>query len=141
MALSIFSREHLLRMTPKAGDAEELVKTAPHLADRLEEMGAASILTADGKTVLGVMGAVPTLPGVCEVFVLASEAQARHPITFAKAVRKELYTLRAKYRRIQAVSRDDSFHSRWLSWLGFEREGLMRKYGLHGEDMVMWGLV
>lgn len=141
MALTIFSREHLARMTPKAGDAAEIVSSAPRLAERLEDMGAASILTPDGKTVLGVMGAVPTLPGVCEVFVLASEAQQHHPVTFAKSVRKELYTLKEKYRRIQAVSRDDDFHSRWLSWLGFEREGVLKKYGLHGEDMVMWGLI
>lgn len=139
MAISLFCREHLQSM-----DAIPAVKellTNPAIPGKLEELGAMSILSSDGRTVLGVMGMAPTLPGVCEVFVLASEAQQRHPITFAKAVRKELYTLKAKYRRIQATSKDDEFHSRWLSWLGFEREGVMRKYGLHGEDMVMWGLV
>ncbi len=121
-------------------DAREIADMAG-VPERLEALNAASILSADGKTVLAVMGAVPALPGVCEVFVLASEDQQKHPITFAKCVRKELYTLKHKYRRIQAVAKDDDFHSRWLLWLGFEREGVLKKFGIHGEDMVMWGLV
>jgi len=140
MSLTLFSREHLTLMNVKAGDARTVANMAG-VAERLEELGAASILSADGTLVLGVMGAAPTIPGVCEVFVLASEDQQRHPITFAKCVRKELYTLKQKYRRIQAVAKDDDFHSRWLSWLGFEREGVMKKFGMNGEDMVMWGLI
>lgn len=139
MSISIFCREHLTQMNVKA-DARE-VAAMPGVPERLEDLGAASILSNDGKTVLAVMGAVPALPGVCEVFVLASEDQKRHPITFAKAVRKELYILKTKYRRIQAVAKDDAFHARWLGWLGFEREGVLKKFGTHGEDMVMWGLV
>lgn len=139
MSISLFCREHLARMNVKA-DAKEIA-ALPGVPERLEGLNAASILSADGKTVLAVMGAVPTLPGVCEVFVLASEDQMRYPITFAKCVRKELCTLKGKYRRIQAVAKDDDFHARWLGWLGFEREGVMKKFGTHGEDMVMWGLV
>ena len=139
MALTLFSREHLARLNARA-DAKAIA-SSPGLGERLEDLGAKSILTADGKTVLGVMGAVPMLPNVCEVFILASEEQMAHPITFAKCVRKELYTLKAKYRRIQAVSSCDDFHSRWLGWLGFEREGVLRAYGTNGEDMTIWGLV
>jgi hypothetical protein len=139
MSLTFFRREHLQHMDIKA-DARDVAET-PGVPDRLEELGAKSILTADGKKVLAVMGVAPVLPGVCEVFVLASEDQARYPVTFAKAVRKELYTIRAKYRRIQAIAKDDSFHARWLGWLGFEREGVLKKFGRNGEDMVMWGLV
>lgn len=100
-----------------------------------------TVVSADGKLILGIMGAVPTVPGVCEVFVIASVDQKKYPLTFTKAVRKELCTLRGKYRRIQAIAKDDEFHARWLSWLGFQREGVLRKFGLSGEDMVMWGLV
>lgn len=139
MALTLFCHEHLLAMRAKASARE--VATSPGMGKKLEDLGAKSILTSDGKTVLGVMGAVPLLPHVCEVFILASEDQTLHPITFAKAVRKELYTLKGKYRRIQATSQNDDFHSRWLNWLGFNREGVLRCYGLHGEDMVMWGLI
>jgi hypothetical protein len=108
---------------------------------RLASSGLSRTIVNDAGVVLGVLGAVPTMPGVCEVFIVASEDQQRFPLVFVRGVREELYTLRSKYRRIQAISKNDKFHSRWLSWLGFEREGLMKKYGLNGEDMLMWGLV
>jgi hypothetical protein len=126
-------------MRAKGGDAKE-VAGSPGIADRLWALGAKTIISPSS-LVLGVMGAVPMLPHVAEVFILASEDQKDHPIIFARAVRKELYTLKAKYRRIQAVSSCDEFHARWLNWLGFEREGTLRSYGLHGDDMTIWGLV
>ena len=140
MSLIPFAKKHLASMNPKRGEAEEIA-CMPGIADRLSNMGAKTVLSASGDIVLGVMGATSILPGVCEVFVLATEDQKRHPLTFAKSVREELYTLKEKYRRIQAVALNDDFHTRWLSWLGFEKEGTLRKFGLHGEDMAMWSLI
>lgn len=139
MALLPFTRKHLALMRVKA-DATEIA-AYPNMGETLESIGAKTIFSADGKTVLGVVGAHKLLPHVAEVFVLATEDQKDYPVTFAKCVRKELYTLKAKYRRIQATSICDSFHERWLTWLGFEREGVMKSYGLNGEDMTIWGLV
>ena len=139
MALVTFVAEHLKAMRVKAG--VEAVTNSDGIADRLIAVGAKTILASDGRTVLGVMGAVNLLPNVAEVFIVASEDQKDHAITFAKCVRKELYTLKPKYRRIQATSICDDFHKRWLSWLGFECEGVLKAYGLNGEDMAIWGLV
>lgn len=138
-----FTVEHLECMTVKA-DAKAVAASAGtrEALVKLAGMGMSRTLISDSSgTVLGVFGAVPTVPGVCEVFILASADQKRFPIIFAKSVRKELYTLKGKFRRIQAVSKNDDFHARWLSWLGFEKEGTMRRYGVDGEDMVMWGFV
>ena len=134
-----FTPEHLAALRPKVGEAEEIAGM-PGVAARLAQMGAKTILASTAGPVLGIMGLTPVLPGVCEVFVLATRDQAVYPISFAKSVRKELYTLREKYRRIQAIARDDGFHARWLGWLGLEKEGVLRKFGLHGEDMAMWSL-
>ena len=139
MALLPFTREHLALMRVKADVIE--VAVSPNIGETLENLGAKTIFSADGKIVLGVVGAHRLLPNVAEVFVLASEDQKDHAITFAKCVRKELYTLKAKYRRIQATSICDDFHKRWLEWLGFECEGVLKAYGLNGEDMAIWGLV
>lgn len=136
-----FAAEHLEHMAVKA-DAKAVAVAAGtrEALVKLAGLGMSRTLM-NGSVVLGVFGAVPTVPGVCEVFILASADQKRFPIIFAKTVRRELYTLKGKFRRTQAVSKNDEFHARWLSWLGFEKEGTMRKYGVDGEDMVMWGLV
>jgi len=132
-----FAPEHLECMTVKA-DAREKIKVAG-FADALKSLGSKTLVTGDG-VVLGVLGFTPTLPGVCEVFILASEDQKHHPVAFAKTVWDEMRALKARYRRVQAVTTDDKFHERWITWLGFEREGTLKKYGLDGEDMVMWGM-
>ncbi len=105
----------------------------------MEKVGHTLMLNS-GK-VLGIIGAVPMIPGVCEVFILASEEQINHPIPFGRLIKREVFTLKRQYRRIQAVSKPDNFHYRWLSWLGFKAEGVLKAYGMNGEDMVMWGLV
>jgi hypothetical protein len=133
-----FAPEHLARMETKAGTAS-IIAARPETADTLVSLGAKTICAEDG-TVIGIIGFVPLTPGVCEVFVLASKDQSRFPVAFARCVLKEIGNLCAKYRRIQAVTEDNSFHTRWIMWLGFVREGTLKKYGLNGEDMVMWGL-
>lgn len=133
-----FTPEHLTRMNVLAGTARS-VASSPDVAGTLKKIGAKTILTSKG-AVIGIVGAVPLISGVCEVFVLASEDQKNHPIAFATAVRKELKGIKSQYRRVQALTVNDKFHTRWITWLGFSREGLLQKYGLNGEDMVMWGL-
>jgi len=109
--------------------------------DWLERTGnGKTIASANGRIMLGVMGLVPLIEGVCEVFVVASKDQKQHPATFARTVKKELLELRPKFRRIQAIAKNDAFHDRWLFWLGFEKEGILKKYDFDGSDMAMWGL-
>jgi len=142
MALIPFSIEHIGAMSIKDDASGTMAR--PEMGPALEWLRASrngkTLVSADGKTILGILGVVPVLPSVCEVFVIATKDQLAHPHTFARAVKKELCTLATKYRRIQATAKDDAFHSRWLSWLGFEREGVLKQFGLDGEDMVMWGL-
>jgi hypothetical protein len=123
-------------MTIKA-DARETAAN-PLMVPALMKVG--HTLCLDDGTVLGIIGAVQMIPGVCEVFILASEEQAAHPIPFGRLIKREVFTLRKEYRRIQAISKPDDFHKRWLSWLGFKAEGTLKAYGMDGSDMIMWGL-
>jgi hypothetical protein len=128
-----------MNLEAKAG----LVLSRPGAAealDRLEKSNNAMTLVF-GDKVLGVIGVVPQSDGVGEVFVVATDDQKDHPVSFARSVKKELLALRAKFHRIQAVAVDDDFHARWLSWLGFRREGMTEKYVLTDGLMAMWSLI
>lgn len=107
---------------------------------RLAEQGLAQAVIHDDGTVLGIISAAPVLPGVCEVFILATHDQKKHPIAFASAVKKKLLDLHTKFRRIQATAKNDEFHKRWLLWLGFEFEGVLVKFCLDGRDASMWSI-
>jgi len=134
--LAPFIPEHLALMRIK--DNAKEVAGNPEIGVKLMHLGAKTLFYRG--TPLAVMGYVPLISGVCEVFVLATEDQRDHPLVFARTVKKELMALKIEYRRIQAIAANDKFHARWLSWIGFKREGWLKKYGLHGEDMVMWGM-
>jgi hypothetical protein len=137
--LAPFIPEHLDRMDVKDGDAYTVVQNYD-VADTLSRIGAKTILTNNQGIVLGIMGAVPLVPGVCEVFILASKQQVEHPVAFARCAHREISLLCSKYRRIEAKTANDEFHRRWITWLGFEQEGILKRYGMNGEDMVLWSL-
>lgn len=134
----LFKPDHLEYMRVKKGEPEEIAGI-PGVSETLCSLGAKTVLSEDGKP-LGIIGLVPTLPGACEVFIVASEDQMDYPISFARAVRRELLEIKPKYRRIQAVTTHDLTHQRFIEWLGFLKEGTLKKYGLKGNDMIMWGL-
>ena len=138
-----FKREHILNLHVREPEAEEMACEGMAASlEWLERSGnGKTLLTPDGKTILGVLGVVPMTPGVCEVFVIPSKEQEHFAKLFASEVRKELKALRPNFRRIQAVARPEQFYSRWLSWLGFSPEGVLRKYGIDGKDMLMWSIV
>ena len=69
--------------------------------------------------------------GVGTVWVITTPLVEKYPLWFTKAVRnmlnagKDLY----KLQRIQAtVLKENKKAIKWIEFLGFEREGLMRKY-------------
>ena len=135
----LFKPDHLEYMRVQKGEPEEIAGI-PGVSSTLTSIGAKSIIAEDG-TILGIIGLVPTLPGACEVFILASEDQDAHSVGFARGVLRELLEIKPKYRRIQAVtSVNNLVHQRFIAWLGFVKEGTLKKYGLKGDDMVMWGL-
>lgn len=90
--------------------------------------------------ILGVVGWIEFWPGVCEVFVVPSKYIGNYRIIFAKRIKENLIHLEKvlKYHRIQVTAVDDELHNRWLKWLGFTQEGVLRKYGVKGEDFIMW---
>ncbi len=69
--------------------------------------------------------------GVGTVWVLTTPLVEKYPLWFSKAVRNMLNagTDLYKLQRVQAtVLKENKKAVKWIEFLGFEREGLMRKY-------------
>jgi len=84
-------------------------------------------------------------PGVGEVWASFSPLARRYPHTLQaiKWVLHELCFKKFNYRRIQAVvGLDDNAAIRFdEKHLGFKKEGIMRRYGPHGEDRILYALL
>lgn len=87
--------------------------------------------------VLAVGGVHVMWFGVGEGWLLVSPKALQKPVALARYTKKLLHVIMKKeaIRRIQAsVHVDDERAFGFAEWLGFEYEGLMKKYGVEGDD-------
>ena len=98
----------------------------------LKEMGPC-VTAIDGENVLGCGGVIEWHMGTGTLWLYVCADIKRHAVRLHRAVARLLETV--QLRRIEATTEVDWVEScRWLQLLGFEYEGLMRKYGPFGED-------
>lgn len=80
-------------------------------------------------------------PNVGIAWMVGTDAVAQNGVGLTKLGR-DLMVTHGHLHRIQAMSAD--FHTvshKWLEAVGFERGGVMRKYGKNGEDFIVFEIV
>lgn len=85
-------------------------------------------------------GALPISPGVGEVWQFPTIHVPKHMVSYSKVFRHYLREILEKgnFRRLQTSCPVDDLHDRWMRFLGFECEGVMRRYGFDGTDRAIW---
>ncbi len=134
-------QSHVDRLELKPYDRE-------HLEDILFDADLLVVLSdgfafavSDDADVFGIGGVMPDHEGMCIAWSFVSPKAARVKLALTKIVVKFLQQLRADYQRIECSCLITEKHERWLRILGFQREGIRRKYGPDGTDFGMWSIV
>ena len=81
---------------------------------------------------------------VAEGWVIGTDEMWKHPISIAKIIKRDFARIAKEQdiERIQtAVRKDFKTGIRFVEWLGFEREGLMKKWGFDGTDQYMYARI
>jgi RimJ/RimL family protein N-acetyltransferase len=81
---------------------------------------------------------------VAEGWVIASSDMWNHPLSVAKAIKKDFAKVAKKHniKRVQtAIRKDFTQGQRFAEWLGLENEGLMRHYGFDGTDQYRYARI
>lgn len=92
----------------------------------------------EGK-VIAITGWVGTLMSHAEIFFFASEELHEHfDKDVLKAFRTVLNSAKAQWKRLQTTCKDIDVNKRFLEFLGFKQECLMKKYGFNSEDMYLY---
>jgi hypothetical protein len=103
------------------------------------ECGPAYTVMVDG-IVMATFGAVEILPGVAEAWLVRDNRIAAYRVSMGRNSRMFFDQLgpAMKLQRCQ-MSVDVSFASaiRYAEWCRFEVEGVMRKFGIEGQDNLM----
>lgn len=106
-----------------------------------EQSKTAGTIFYDGR-VIAIMGLQELWPGVCELWVLPSKYLREYAIPFSRSIKKAINSgILCAYHRVQIQALDDDLHNRWLKFLGFEKEGTLRKYDKFGNNYNMWSRV
>lgn len=96
----------------------------------------------NGEKVIAITGWVGTLMSHAEMFFFASEKlHDQFNKDVLKAFRTILNSAKSQWKRLQTTCKDIDKNKRFLEFLGFKEECLMRKYGFNAEDMFLYALV
>jgi hypothetical protein len=103
-----------------------------------------TIINQDTKRVLGVMNGIRIHPKCMEVCMVVSKDALEYPISFFKEVSfmldKHIEALGLT--RVQATIRVGHPHLvKWIEMLGFRLEGVLEKFGMDGDDYMLYARV
>ncbi len=138
-----FKAEHVECMNIRKYE-RETVYNMPDFQKALkdwENRNTTGTIIHDGR-ILAIFGFFELWPGVCEVFMLPSEYLAKYPAAFARCVKRTIESgAFNSFHRVQLRAIDDKLHNRFNTFLGFEKEGVLKKYDSQGNDFIMWARV
>jgi len=137
--LITFKKEHLEIMDIGAREAGLL--SAEGSGEALENSSMAFTGIIDGR-IIACGGVVVNRYGAGEVWLLPSTRLKDHKLEVCKAIKQWLdgVVVDAGLHRLQSHCIDDDFHAAWMTFLGFEKEGVLRQY-IKGTDYAIWGKI
>lgn len=142
-----FKAEHLDQIVLSDVQAyyRDIIKKDPAYPKKLEEMGLAYTGICE-EGIVGISGIIVLNETTAEAWALMSQLfkRPRYSYFATKAIRQfcEDQFKNTSIQRIQMnVQLDFEPGHRWARALGFQVEGIMRKYGLNGKDHVLYARV
>lgn len=133
-----FKKEHIELMNIRA---HETTLLNDDVLAKLEHGSIAITGVVDGR-IISCGGIIPLFNGIAELWQIPSVYVSEITMRYARYIRKWLEGMKEEFKlhRMETLCLNDDLHNRWMRFLGFEREGVKRKY-LNGNDYVMWGRV
>ena len=109
-------------------------------------------LVEDHLSFTGIIGKKPIFAagmkmlwqGVAEGWVIATQDVWNHPLSVARAIKKDFAKVAKKYniKRVQTAVRSDFDKGiRFAEWLGLENEGLMKHYGFDSSHQYRYARI
>jgi len=138
------TKEDVLSIHPQLSQNDSLAYGRSVFEQGAVPLDGLAIAIRDGDRCIGAYGAIEMWPGVARVWALFSQELIReHPYVLGIHIRRDLGgAAGSQFHRIEATC--DAGHrmgSKFLEWLGFTREALMRRYTPTGADMYLYARV
>ncbi len=122
---------------------EEPVPGFYHHMAQMRVQGMSWSAEVDGRIVASA-GLVPLWQGVAEAWMISADDVGRHQVKVARQIRTmfdDVMCQRGIYRAQANIHHKFEKAIRLAEWLGFEQEGLMRRFGIEGDDYFRYAKV
>lgn len=145
MYLIPFKSDHAKIMMSQGTNAAQIGMEPDHyeVFNNLEFENLSFTAIADNSFICSA-GIVPMWQGVFEGWFIGSNKIWDHPVLAARAIKKgmkQLYQDNNITRLQTAVRADFPMGIKFAKWLGFEDEGLMKKYDMEGKDFYRYARI
>lgn len=106
----------------------------------LEDNPYSTTLIDENNNVLAIGGAIEVWENRAHLWFIIDPEARKHFVRIHNAVNRYIAAL--PFRRVEAIVDADFVEgNRWMPLLKFQREGLLRAYGIDGKDMVMYSRI
>lgn len=114
----------------------------PKAAQKFEALDAThqgGTLFHDGR-IIAFIGFFEMWPGVYEVWAWPSIYVKQYATVYLKTVKQFVKDIEKTFNphRLQTTALADETHQKWMTFLGFEREGYLKNYSIDKRDYEMW---
>ena len=127
-----------VKLTPAAQKMVDAFHDFEHIKREYEKLNTLFTYEDEGE-IICIWGWVPLWKGVAELVLFAGANLKKH-IQQARFVKRTLDICNLGYDRLQMTVRNDAEHIRIAEFLGFQREGLLRKY-VNGYDYYCYSRI
>ena len=130
----------------KFRDQEEYIHILKAYPMYFEELlaicqGNAYSIFKDGE-IIAITGWVPSIQNFCQIWFFSSENLDKMFDKYVyNAFKMILNVAKSEWERIETTCKENKRNKRFLEFLGFKQECLMKKYGFNGEDMYLYALI
>ena len=137
------AEDYFLLDLPEDIGLEKWVSSKVSIKDVVEKAAAvaAGVTVFDGETPIFIFGLMPIGEIIGEVFLIPSSSFSRYIITAGRLLKEHLRMATAAWPRIQMTCLNKYRYRRFAEFLGFEAEGVLRKYDKYGRDYLIMSIV
>lgn len=138
-----FEMSHFDEVMPRASDFTEEEKIS--LREKVRQLSSDNqcfSLMIKGQVIL--FGGIYLHHHKCgEAWLICSDDIRYYQRTSARIVKRQILNMMEtlELNRLQTKNENNKFHCRWVEWIGFTREGVLRKFDEFGNDIIMYSIV
>ena len=130
-------REELMATNP----LDDLITYGQMLYDHVHDSEYSFVVTRNNVPVT-CFGMINPYPGVWNVWLLSTDEFDKISTALTKKIKRDIIPVWLQLgHRFQCVSHENNTLShKWLEFLGFEREAVLKKYGRDQKDFIMFSI-